>query len=243
MLLVSLIAGLLVWSLISSIPGVGAVIVSPSITLKAFIKTVKNGYLIENTVISLYRIFLGFTLGLAASIPAAFLLGWYKPFRVVVEPWIQFLRTIPPIALIPLVIVLFGVSTAAKVAIIFYAVFLVMVISIYQGVKNVDVTLIKAARVLGADDKDIFLHVVVPAAFPYILVGIRLGLAAALTTLVAAELTGASKGLGTMIQTAALYFEMDIVILGIVVIGVIGFTLDKLILFIEQKLTVWQELR
>jgi NitT/TauT family transport system permease protein len=160
---------------------------------------------------------------------------------LIVEPWIQFFRTIPPIALIPLVIVIFGIGTSAKIAIIFFAVFLVMVVTIYQGVRNVDPTLIKAARVLDATAKDIFLDVIVPASFPYILVGIRLGLATALTTLVAAELTGASQGLGNMIQEAALYFNMGEVILGIITIGVIGFMIDKAVLFLEKKLTGWQE--
>jgi NitT/TauT family transport system permease protein len=232
---------LLLWAAISAIPGVGTVIVGPGRVFKVFLADVANGKLLVNIKVSLWRVLGGFGLGLLASIPVAFLLGWYKPFRLIVEPWIQFFRTIPPIALIPLVIVIFGIGTSAKIAIIFFAVFLVMVVTIYQGVKNVDVTLIKAARVLDATSKDIFLDVIVPASFPYILVGIRLGLATALTTLVAAELTGSSQGLGNMIQEAALYFNMDEVILGIVIIGIIGFIADKVVLFLEKKLTGWQE--
>jgi NitT/TauT family transport system permease protein len=243
MLFISLGFAVLVWTVISSIPEIGSIIISPLKFLETFFKELTAGSLLINIWVSLVRIFFGFFLGLLTAIPVAFLLGWYKIFRSIVEPWIQFLRTIPPIALIPLVIVMFGVGTMAKVIIIFFAVFLVMVISIYQGVKNVDLTLIKAATVLGANDKDIFFDVVIPASFPYILVGVRLGLASALTTLVAAELTGASKGLGNMIQEAALYFDMGVVILGIVTIGVIGFIFDKLVLFLEQKLTGWQEVR
>jgi NitT/TauT family transport system permease protein len=232
---------LLLWAAVSAIPGVGAVIVGPGRVFKVFLVDIANGKLFVNIKVSLWRVLGGFGLGLLVAIPVAFLLGWYKPFRLIVEPWIQFFRTIPPIALIPLVIVIFGIGTSAKIAIIFFAVFLVMVVTIYQGVKNVDVTLIKAARVLDATSKDIFLDVIVPASFPYILVGIRLGLATALTTLVAAELTGSSQGLGNMIQEAALYFNMDEVILGIVIIGIIGFIADKVVLFLEKKLTGWQE--
>jgi NitT/TauT family transport system permease protein len=232
---------LLLWAAISAIPGIGAVIVGPAKVFKIFLVDIANGKLLVNIEVSLLRVLGGFALGLAASIPVAFLLGWYKPFRLIVEPWIQFFRTIPPIALIPLVIVIFGIGTSAKIAIIFFAVFLVMVVTIYQGVKNVDATLIKAARVLDATSKDIFLDVIVPASFPYILVGVRLGLATALTTLVAAELTGSSQGLGNMIQEAALYFNMEEVMLGIIIIGVIGFIADKTVLFLEKKLTGWQE--
>lgn len=93
------------------------------------------------------------------------------------------------------------------------------------------------------NDAQIFINVVVPASIPYILTGVRLGLASALTTLVAAELTGAATGLGTMIQQAGMYFKMDVVLMGIVVIGIIGFIFDKIVLFMEKKLTSWQEVK
>ncbi|MBS6645707.1 MAG: ABC transporter permease subunit, partial [Clostridiaceae bacterium] len=163
--------------------------------------------------------------------------------RVIMEPWLQFFRTIPPIALIPLVIVVAGINESAKIAVIFFCSFLVMVIAIFQGVTNVDNVLIKAARTFGANDKDIFLTVIVPASFPYILVAARLGISTSLTSLIASEMTGSRAGLGNMIQEASLYFDMTRVILGIAVIGTIGLVLDKLLLFLEKKLTAWQEVR
>lgn len=241
-LLISLLLGLLTWQLVS-MTSAGAVFAGPVETFNAFIKEISNGKLLEHTYVSLYRVLGGFILALVIAIPVAFLMGWYKICRMLVEPWIQFLRTIPPIAYIPLVIVAQGVGESAKITVIFIASFLVMVVSIYQGVRNVDVTLIKASRVLGARDRDIFMKVIIPAAFPFILVALRLGLSAALTTLIAAELTGAQVGLGQMIQEASLYFRMEIVILGIVVIGVIGFILDKTLLYLERKLAGWQEVR
>lgn len=144
-------------------------------------------------------------------------------------------------AYIPLVVVAQGVGESAKITVIFISTFLVMIITVYQGVREVDQTLIKAARVLGAKDKDIFLKVVIPASVPYILVGMRLGLGASLTTLIAAELTGSSSGLGQMIQEASLYFRMDIVMLGIILIGITGLILNFIVSLIENKLTVWQE--
>lgn len=241
-LLISLILGLLTWQAVS-MTNAGAVFAGPVDTFNAFVKEISNGKLLQHTYASLYRVLGGFILALVVAIPVAFLMGWYKVCRALVEPWIQFLRTIPPIAYIPLVIVAQGVGESAKITVIFVASFLVMVVSIYQGVRNVDVTLIKASRVLGARDRDIFFRVIIPAAFPFILVALRLGLSAALTTLIAAELTGAQVGLGQMIQEASMYFRMEIVILGIVVIGVIGFILDKTLLFLERKLAGWQEVR
>lgn len=241
MVFLSLVVGILVWTLLSTIPSVNAILTNPITIAKTFVTELSNKNLITDIVASIYRVLGGFLLGLLVAIPFAFLMGWYDIFRSLFEPWIQFFRTIPPIALIPLVIVALGVGESAKIAVIFVATFLVMVVSIYQGVRNVDPTLIKAARVLGATDKDIFLEVVVPASFPYILVGVRLGLASAWTTLVAAELTGASKGLGNMIMEAGLFFRMDLVILGIILIGLIGFIMDKGVLWLEKKLAGWQE--
>ena len=207
----------------------------------AFITMAQDGTIWVHIGYSLFRVLAGFALGLIAAIPIAFLMGWYKIAQYLLEPVVQFIRTIPPIAYIPLVIVALGVDESSKVMVIFIATFLVMVITIYQGVKNVDSTLVKAARVLGARDKDIFFHVVVPASFPFVLTAIRLGLSAGLTTLIASELTGASKGLGTMIQEASMYFRMDVVIMGIVVIGIIGLLLNKIVHALERWLTGWQE--
>lgn len=239
---ISILLGILIWQLVSK-SSAGAVFASPLETFQAFVKEMGNGKLPKHIYTSLYRVLGGFLLAVAVAVPVAFLMGWYKMCRLLVEPWIQFLRTIPPIAYIPLVIVAQGVGESAKITVIFIASFLVMVISIFQGVRNVDVTLIKAARVLGAKDRDIFFRVVIPYSFPFILVALRLGLGAALTTLVAAELTGAQMGLGQMIQEASLYFRMEIVLLGIVIIGIIGFILDKTLLYLERKLAGWQEVR
>lgn len=236
----SIILAFLIWKFIAN-SDAGAVFANPSETLEAFINEWKAGRIQIHILSSLFRVLLGFSLGLLVATPVAFLMGWYRPIRLLVEPVIQFLRNIPALAYIPLIVVAQGVAESAKITVIFIATFLVMVITIYQGVKSVDITLIKAAKVLGANDKDIFFKVIIPASFPYMLVGIKLGLGSALTTLIAAELTGAQEGLGQMIQEASLYFRMDIVILGIVLIGILGLILNKSVAQIEKKLAGWQE--
>ena len=115
-----------------------------------------------------------------------------------------------------------------------------MVVTIYQGIKEVDKTLVKAAYTFGATDKDLFFDIMIPASFPFILVGARQGIAASLTTLIAAELTGTIYGLGARIQGAQQFMDTAIVLLGIITIGVIGFVLDKVLLLIEKKLTKWK---
>ena len=150
---------------------------------------------------SLISVTAGFALGFALSLPSAILMAWYAPVRNIVEPWIQFIRNIPPLAYVPLIVMVAGVGRKPQIIVITIATFLIMTVTIYQGVINVDETLIKAARVLGETDKDIFLKVIAPATLPFIITAIRLGSSTALTTLIAAESTGAQAGLG-MIEAA-----------------------------------------
>lgn len=238
---ISLIMAGILWLVISASDAGSVVFAPPWVVFKNMVNKTLDGTLWVHIQYSLFRVIVGFSLGFIASIPVAFLMGWYSPVRNIIEPWIQFVRNIPPLAYIPLVIVGAGVGEKAKIIVIFIACFLILVVTIYQGVLNVDVTLIKAARVLGANDKDIFFKVVIPASTPFIFTGARLALAAALTTLVAAELTGASKGLGVMIQKASGYYDMGTVLMGIIVIGVIGITFEKIVKFLERRLTGWQE--
>lgn len=214
----------------------------PEVVAKA-VQLWQAGILQEDVLASLGRVLTGFLLGSAAAIPVGFLMGWYTVARGLFEPWIQFFRTIPPLALLPLVLVLLGIGEVPKVFVIFLAAFLACVISTYQGVVSVDRTMINAARVLGAKDGTIFVRVVVPASTPFILVGMRVGLGSAWATLVAAELLAAQAGLGYRMQQAQLYYDLATIFVGIVIIGVLGLVMDRLLLFAETKLTGWQERR
>lgn len=116
-----------------------------------------------------------------------------------------------------------------------------MCVTIYQGVVNVDETLIKAARVLGAKNRDIFVRVLAPATLPFIITAIRLGASVALTTLIAAESTGSGAGLGMRIRALNNLFDSAPMLAYVIIIGVIGILIEKLIRFLEKKLTGWQE--
>jgi NitT/TauT family transport system permease protein len=202
-----------------------------------------NGTLQEDIAASLGRVLAGFALGTALAVPVGFLMGWYGIIRGLVEPWVQFFRTIPPLAIIPLAIVLMGIGETPKIFVIFLAAFLACVISTFQGVVNVDRTLINAARVLGARDLGIFARVVVPASTPFILVGMRVGLGSAWATLVAAELIAAQQGLGFRMQNAQLYYDLPTIFVGLIAIGILGLLMDRVLLLAERKLTGWQERR
>lgn len=245
----SLVCGVLLWWILSTLPGVGVILAGPQDIIRDALPELLNDgvsgeferlLLLKHIRWSFQRVFFGWAIAFICAIPVAFLMGWYRTFRDLLDPWIQFLRTIPPIALIPMVILLMGTGEQAKITVIFITSFLVMTVTIYQGVRNLDYTLVKAAYTFGAGDLSIFIRVVVPYAFPFILTAARLGVSTALTTLIAAEMTGTFYGLGSMIQTAQIYFRMDKVMLGIICIGIIGFILDRMLLLAEKKLTRWQ---
>ena len=204
---------------------------------------IERGILAEDFISSMISVVAGFALGFLTAVPIAFLMAWYMPVRNILEPWIQFIRNTPPLAYVPLVVIAVGVGRKPQIIVIWLATFLIMTVTIYQGVRNVDETLIKAARVLGAKDKDLFTKVIFPATTPFILTAVRLGVSVALTTLIAAESTGASAGLGMRIRSFSNSFDVAPMLLYIILIGIIGISSEKLIKTLERKLTGWQEKR
>ncbi|SBW16289.1 ABC transporter, permease protein [Brucella sp. 10RB9215] len=168
-------------------------------------------------------------------------MGWYRIARSLIEPWVQFFRMIPPLAVIPLAIVTLGIDESPKIFVIFLASFLSSVVATYQGVISVDRTLINAARVLGAKDATIFARVIVPASVPFILVGVRIGLGSAWATVVAAELIAAQSGLGYRMQQAQLYYDLPTIFVSLVTIGILGLFMDRLLQAADRRLTQWQE--
>ena len=240
-LLISLLAALLLWYGLSlgaktgrSFPFVDKVIPAIGTMIKrgAFWKDIKS---------SLSCVGLGFLLGFATALPIAFLMAWYTPVQKIIEPWINFIRNIPALGYAPLIVMVFGVGQKPAVILIWICTFMTMSITIYQGIKNIDTTLIKAARVLGANDFDIFLKVICPATTPFIITAVRLGLSAALTTLLAAESTGAQAGIGMRIRSLANSFDSPPMLMYIILLGIIGLILVKIVDIIERKLTGWQE--
>ncbi|MFE6288095.1 ABC transporter permease [Streptomyces sp. NPDC057877] len=237
---VSVVLGIALWWAMAA---AGFKLPEPPEVVSRAAELISDGTLGQDMLASLTRVLIGFALGTAVAIPVGFLMGWYGILRGLIEPWIQFFRTIPPLAIIPLAVVIMGIDETPKIFVIFLAAFLACVISTFQGVVNVDRTLINAARVLGAKDATIFARVVVPASTPFILVGMRVGLGSAWATLVAAELIAAQEGLGYRMQNAQLYYDLPTIFVGLISIGVLGLLMDRVLLLAERKLTGWQERR
>ena len=242
-LLISFAVAMLVWYIMSIIPQTSRAFPNVVVTIQGLMTMVERGVFWQDLSSSLISVAMGYAIGFVIALPVAILMAWYVPVRNILEPWIQFIRNIPPLAYVPLIVICAGVGRLPQVIVITIACFLIMCVTIYQGVINVDETLIKAARVLGATDKDIFVRVITPATLPFILTAVRLGASVALTTLIAAASTGAMAGLGMRIRSLNNSFDAAPMLAYVIIIGIIGITLEKIIKFLERKLTGWQEKR
>lgn len=195
--------------------------------------------LYQHLYASLLRTFVGFGCGAALAIPVGLAIG-YNPFLyAVLSPFLAMLRPIPVIAYIPLVILWFGIGEFSKILLIALTSFLYISVNAAAGVKSVSIDLIRAAQSLGVTRRQLFLHVVLPESLPYIFAGLRIGAAVSWAVVVAAELVAAQRGLGYLIMDAATFFRIPSVYVGIVLIGAIGFMIDRGIGLAERKLVHW----
>jgi taurine transport system permease protein len=194
----------------------------------------------EHTVWSLYRVFSSFFLAVATAVPIGIAMGMSRIARGVFDPPIEFYRPIPPLAYLPLTIIWFGIGDFSKIFLIYLACFAPIAISARAGVRSVSVEQIHAAYSMGATRRQVVWQVVIKAALPEILTGMRVAIAFGWTTLVAAEMVAAKAGLGVMVLNAARFLATDIVFLGIIVIGIIAFAFDLLMRAIERAAVPWK---
>lgn len=202
-----------------------------------------EGVLLSDIGVSMLRVAVGFFSGVALSVPVGLGMAENRWVRGALEPWIQFFRAVPPLALIPIVIILLGIGEIPKFLVIGLAAFLPTTIAVFQGVTDVDVHLIDAARVLGASRVSVFVRVIIPAASPMILTGMRIALGNAWATLVAAELIASNSGLGYMASQGQLYFDVPEIYLAVALIGILGVLMDRVVYLVQQRLTSWQDRR
>ena len=239
--LASLVAA---WALAAHFRLVSALFLpSPVEVGRAFVTVAREGFvdatLWQHLGASLGRVFAALVGATLVAVPIGFAIGGSRIGRGIFDPIIEFLRPIPPLAYLPLVIIWFGIGEPSKVLIIAIAMLAPIVLSTAAGVKGVDPDRVNAARALGATRSQLLRHVVLPSTLPSILTGIRIALGAGWSTLVAAELVAASRGLGFMIQSAAQFLVTDVVLMGILVIAAVAFALEALLRWLERRLVPW----
>lgn len=194
----------------------------------------------EHVLWSLYRIFGSFLLATVTAVPIGVAMGMSRLARGIFDAPIELYRPIPPLAYLPLTIIWFGIGESGRLFLIFLACFAPIAINARAGVRSVSTEQIHAAYSMGASRQQVLRHVVLKAALPEILTGIRVAIAFGWTTLVAAEMVAAQAGIGVMVLNAARFLATDVVFLGIVVIGAVAFAFDLIMRRIERAVVPWK---
>jgi len=200
----------------------------------------RNFTLWEHLAISIWRVFAGFFFGALIGIPLGFAMGLNSFLRGWFDPIVEFMRPVPPLALIPLVIIWYGIDEKAKIILLFLAALWIMAIAARSGVAGVKLSKVHAAYSLGASKWQLLRHVIMPNALPDIFTGARVAMGVCWGTVVAAELVAAEKGAGFTIMVASRFMQTDIVLMGIILIGIIGYSIDMAMRTLERWLVPWK---
>ena len=213
---------------------------SPIAAAQAFVakfydRSPDRAYIWQHAWASLKVVVIGGGLGIAIGIPLGILMGWYKKFDQFFKGIFDVIRPIPPIAWIPIMVVLLGIGIKAKAAVIFLASVVPCVINTYSGIKQVNPVHLWVAQIFGASDMQMLRTIGIPSAMPMIFTGVRVALNAAWMALVAAELLASTQGLGYMIQISRTFGRPDIIIAGMFAIGILSMLFNVIISLLEKK--------
>ena len=239
--MVSFVVFILVWELICQYEIIGPYqLVPPSEVITVFFEKFTQvnpdgGLLQQHAAASLLLALTGFLVAVLVGVPLGLFMGWYPKVNMLVRPIFDAIRPIPPIAWIPIAILWLGIGMPAKAFIIFLAAFVPCVINSYTGIRLTNPVLIRVAEIYGASNFETFRKIGVPSAIPMIFTGMKLSLNAAWTTLVAAELLAASVGLGFMIQQGRRLARPDVIIVGMLTIGLLGALMSWILTRIEAR--------
>lgn len=240
----SLITFVITWQLICSFNFVSPILLpSPINLVETVVDLYQNGYrdtpFYQHILVSTARAFFAFFVAIIIGVPLGLMMGRSPILNAVLDPFVQFLRPIPKIALIPLVVVWLGIGEESKFFLIFIATLLSVIVGATAASQNVAYGLIQAAQTMGLGKTAILFRIILPASLPEIFTTIRLSIGIGWTSLIAAEMVAATSGLGWMIINAGTYLRTDAVIVGIILLGKIGFILDWLIVKAQQKWAPW----
>lgn len=242
--LATLAGFLTLWWAVTAFGAVPALFLpSPQAVASRLWRLVTEGFvdatLAQHLAASLFRVFAALAAALVLGVPAGFAIGLSTVGRGILDPIVEFLRPIPPLAYLPLVIIWAGIGETAKVLVIALAMLPPIILATAAGARGVDGSRLNVARALGATRAQLLRLVVLPSASPSILTGTRIALGAGWSTLVAAELVAATRGVGFMIQSAANFLATDVVVAGIFVIAGVAFVLELAIRLVERALVGW----
>ena len=194
----------------------------------------------DHFIASVLRVTVAFWVAFLTAVPVGIAMGMSRVARGIFDPPIEFYRPLPPLAYLPLIIIWFGIDETPKVLLIYLACFAPLALAARSGMKSAAPEQINAAYSMGASYGQVIRHVILPSALPEILVGMRIAIGFGWTTLVAAEMVAANVGLGQMVLNASNFLRTDIVIMGIIVIGVVAYLFDLFMRGVERTLVPWK---
>ncbi|MSP67027.1 MAG: ABC transporter permease [Alphaproteobacteria bacterium] len=203
-------------------------------------KMIASGELLRHFADSLRRIAIANTVAIGIGVPLGFFMGLYRPFENLMDGIVNLVRPIPPLAWIPLAILWFGVGEKAVVFITSISAFFAILLNTIAGVRAVEKSLVRAALSLGATESVLIRKVILPATLPHLFTGFRIALGVSWMSIVAAELIAASSGLGFMISYYREVIRTDLILVGMLSIGVVGFLMDRGLIWLEGKLLPWR---
>jgi len=212
----------------------------PSAVAVKFVDLSINGNLAADTIYTGKNFFIGFVLAFIVAVPLGVILGWYRRLNLFFDPIISALYAMPRIALFPLIIIWFGIGSGSKVFIVFLSAVLPILVNTTAGVRNIDPDLLKAARAFCAQDRQIFVTVALPSSVPFILTGVRQGVALGLIGAIIGELFAGSEGIGYMISYAGQMFQTDTLLVGVVIVMAAGMILTAVSERIRRHFQKWR---
>jgi ABC-type nitrate/sulfonate/bicarbonate transport system, permease component len=241
--IISILAFLCVWQLVVSFTKAGQILVGPIETLgmffRSFVYPIGKDTIEGHIFWSLSRVLIGFALGSLVGTILGIMMGWFKVVSAIFRPIFEILRPIPPIAWIPLSIVWFGLGEGSKYFLIFYSAFCAVTMNAYSGVRSVDQELIGAAKMLGANNRQVFTSIVIPASIPHIFAGLQIAIGTSWATVVAAEMVRSAEGVGWIIIKGQDSNSTVQILVGIVAIGIVGYILAVTMRMLEARLCRW----
>lgn len=232
---------LTIWVILEKRGSLNTVIMpAPSKILSTFLTMLKSGMLLNNLLVSLGRVLKGYFIAAILGIVLGILIGLSKHLNRLTDLMIQIIKPIPPIAWIPLVILWFGIGEEGKIFLIFLGGFFTILINVMDGIRQTDKKLIEVSKSMETPFlKHVFL-LVIPHSAPNIFTGLRIGLSSCWMCVVAAELVSSTTGLGYMIMNARQFGQTDVVIVGMLTIGVLGKVMDSLLKLVERLVIRWK---
>jgi NitT/TauT family transport system permease protein len=238
--LASVVVLLLVWETVVRLQIVPTfVLVAPSTILSEMIRLTASGELPKHIQASMVRVLSGYSLAIIAGVLLGALMGWFRWLDDIVDPLVELLRPVSPLAILPLTILWLGIGQTSKIFVIWYGCIFPILLNTYAGVRGVPKSTIEAARTLGANTGEMLLHVVFYHSLPLIMTGARISFAVGMIVIIAAEMVAADSGLGFMILTAQQTFRTGELYAGIVSIAAIGFVGDRTLRLVRAKLCPW----